>query len=221
MFNETLEFYILMIPVLLISLTFHEFSHGYIAYRLGDNTAKDAGRLTLNPLKHLDPIGTLMMFVARIGWAKPVPVNPSFFRNRKMGMMLTSIAGPLSNLVMAFMSAFPLQVVFFTSYRTINTGTGAAYYLFQFLLLLFYINVNLAIFNLFPIPPLDGSKILSAVLPADAYFRFMRYEQYIGLAFLVIVMFFKTGFGKIISFFSDPISESMLWVAGKVVGFFF
>ena len=221
MFSENLEYYILLIPVLLISLTFHEFSHGYIAYRLGDNTAKEAGRLTLNPLKHLDPIGTLMMFVARIGWAKPVPVNPLFFRNRKMGMVLTSVAGPLSNLMMAFVVAFPLQISVLTSYEAINTGTGVAYYLFQFLLLLFYVNVNLAIFNLFPIPPLDGSKILSAVLPSDIYFRFMRYEQYIGLAFMVLVTFFKTGFGEVIGFFTRPISESMLWVAGRVVRLFF
>jgi Zn-dependent protease len=221
MFNETLEYYILLIPVLIISLTFHEFSHGYIAYRLGDNTAKDAGRLTLNPLKHLDPIGTLMMFVARIGWAKPVPVNPSFFRNRKMGMMLTSVAGPLSNLLMAFMMAFPLQIVYITGYEAIAAGTGATYYLFQFLLLLVIVNVNLAVFNLFPIPPLDGSKILSAVLPADLYFRFMRYEQFIGLAFLVAVIFLKTGFGEIIGFFSNPITSSMLWVAENIVRIFF
>lgn len=220
MFNEPLEFYILMIPVLLISLTFHEFSHGYIAYRLGDNTAKDAGRLTLNPLKHLDPIGTLMMFVARIGWAKPVPVNPSFFKDRKKGMMLTSIAGPLSNLLMAFVVAFPLQIVIVTGFESIYAETGAAYWLFKFLALLFYVNINLAVFNLFPIPPLDGSKILSAVLPTEVYFRFMRYEQYIGLAFLVIVMFFGSGFGKVIGFFTEPISNSMQWVAAKIVGLF-
>jgi len=212
--------FLLMMPVLLISLTFHELSHGYIAYRLGDPTAKDAGRLTLNPLKHLDPIGTLMMFVARIGWAKPVPVDPSFFKDRKKGMMLTSVAGPLSNLLVAFIVAFPLQLLVFTSYVRIDAGNGVAYYLFQFLALLFYVNLNLAIFNLFPIPPLDGSKILSAVLPTEAYFRFMRYEQMIGLAFLVIVMFFKTGFGAVIGFFTDPISRSMLWFAGKVVGLF-
>lgn len=221
MFSENLEYYILMIPVLLISLTFHEFSHGYIAYRLGDNTAKDAGRLSLNPLKHLDPVGTLMMFVARIGWAKPVPVNPAYFRNRKAGMVLTSLAGPLSNLVMAFVVAFPLQITVLTGYKAIDAGNGVVYYLFQFLLLLFYVNVNLAIFNLFPIPPLDGSKILSAIFPADLYFRFMRYEQYIGLAFLVIIMFFRTGFGEVIGFFTDPISSSMLWVAGKIVRIFF
>jgi Zn-dependent protease len=220
MFNEPLEYYFLMIPVLLISLTFHEFSHGYIAYRLGDITAKNAGRLTLNPLKHLDPIGTLMMFLAGIGWAKPVPVDPFYFRDKKKGMMLTSIAGPLSNLLMAFVVAFPLQIVYFTGYERIDAQTGAVFYVFQFLWLLFHVNVNLAIFNLFPIPPLDGSKILSAVLPSEAYFRFMRYEQYIGLAFLLIVMFFKTGLGTVIGFFSGPISNSMLWVAEKVVRFF-
>ncbi|NLO38080.1 MAG: site-2 protease family protein [Ruminiclostridium sp.] len=220
MFTEDLGFYILMIPVMLITLTFHEFSHGYIAWRLGDDTAKNAGRLTLNPLKHLDPIGTLMMFVARIGWAKPVPVNPSAFKDKKKGMMLTSIAGPISNLLMAFIVAFLLQVVLVLGFSSIYAETGAVYWLFQFLLLLFYVNINLAVFNLFPIPPLDGSKILSAVLPTELYFRVMRYEQYIGLAFLVIVVFFGKGFGEVINFFTKPISSSMLWIAAKVVGIF-
>ena len=220
MFTEDLGFYILMIPVMLITLTFHEYSHGYIAWRLGDDTAKNAGRLTLNPLKHLDPIGTLMMFVARIGWAKPVPVNPSAFKDKKKGMMLTSIAGPISNLLMAFIVAFLLQVVLVLGFSSIYAETGAVYWLFQFLLLLFYVNINLAVFNLFPIPPLDGSKILSAVLPTELYFRVMRYEQYIGLAFLVIVVFFGKGFGEVINFFTKPISSSMLWIAAKVVGIF-
>jgi Zn-dependent protease len=220
MFTEDLGFYILMIPVMLITLTFHEYSHGYIAWRLGDDTAKNAGRLTLNPLKHLDPIGTLMMFVARIGWAKPVPVNPSAFKDKKKGMMLTSIAGPISNLLMAFIVVFPLQVVLVLGFSSIYAETGAVYWLFQFLLLLFYVNINLAVFNLFPIPPLDGSKILSAVLPTELYFRFMRYEQYIGLAFLVIVMIFGDKFSSVIGFFTEPISSSMLWIAAKVVGIF-
>lgn len=220
MFNEPLEYYILMIPVLLISLTFHEFFHGYTAYRLGDITAKNAGRLTLNPLKHLDPIGTLMMFAAGIGWARPVPVDPFYFRDKKKGMVLTSIAGPISNLLLAFVVAFPLQIVLVAGYESIVTETGFVYYLFEFFRMLFLVNVNLAIFNLFPIPPLDGSKILSAVLPSEVYFRFMRYEQYIGLAFLVIVLFFKSGLSGIIGFFATPVASSMLWVAGKVVGLF-
>lgn len=134
--------------------------------------------------------------------------------------MLTSIAGPMSNLLMAFIVVFPLQVVFAVGFSSIDTGTGAVYWLFKFLALLFYVNINLAVFNLFPIPPLDGSKILSAVLPTDLYFRFMRYEQFIGLAFLVIVMIFGEKFGEVIGFFTEPISNSMMWIAAKVVGLF-
>ncbi len=218
--NETLHYYILMIPVLLLSLTFHEVSHGYIAYRLGDMTAKNEGRLTLNPLKHLDPVGTLVMFVAGIGWAKPVPVNPFYFRDQKKGMMLTSVAGPLSNILLAFVSVFPLEVTIITNYESILAGTGFSFYLYQFLRMLFIININLAVFNLLPIPPLDGSKILSAVLPTETYFRFMQYERYIGLAFLIAIVFLRDGFGQILGFFTTPIAKSMLWVAEKIIGLF-
>lgn len=220
MFNEEIYYYILMIPVLLISLTFHEFSHGYIAYRLGDITAKNAGRLTLNPLKHLDPVGTLMMFFAGIGWARPVPVDPFYFKDKKKGMMLTSIAGPLSNIVIAFISVFPMELIWLTSYKELQTGQGFIFYLYIFFSMLFSVNLNLAIFNLFPVPPLDGSKILSAVLPTEVYFRFMRYERYIGLAFLVIVILFKGGLSSIIGFFTNPIATSMMWVAEKILSLF-
>lgn len=220
MFTENLDYYVLMIPVLLISLTLHEFSHGYIAYRLGDITAKSAGRLTLNPLKHLDPVGTLMMFFAGIGWAKPVPVDPFYFKDKKKGMMLVSIAGPLSNILLAFVSVFPLEILLVTNVQNIQNGTGFAFYLFGFLRLLFLVNLSLAIFNLFPVPPLDGSKILSALLPTEAYFRFMRYERYIGIVFLLVVIFMKSGLSQIIGFFTTPIANSMIWVAEKIVGIF-
>lgn len=220
MFRNSLEYYILMVPVLLISLTFHEFSHGYTAYRLGDITAKNAGRLTLNPLKHLDPVGALMMFVAGIGWAKPVPVDPFYFRDKKKGMMLTSVAGPLSNILLAFVIAFPLEGLLLANPVGLQTGKGFVYYLALFFSMLFSINISLAVFNLLPIPPLDGSKILSAVLPANVYFRFMRYEQYIGMAFLVLIFLMKDGFGRILSFFTSPIANSLLWVAEKVMSLF-
>lgn len=219
MFNYPLEYYILMIPVLLISLTFHEFSHGYTAYRLGDITAKNDGRLTLNPLKHLDPVGALMMFVAGIGWAKPVPVEPFYFRDKKKGMMLTSVAGPLSNILLAFVIAFPLEGILLANPVGLQTGKSFIYYLALFFSMLFSINIGLAIFNLLPVPPLDGSRILSAVLPTDVYFRFMRFEQYIGLAFLVIILM-KDGFGTLLSFFTTPIANSILWVAEKVMSLF-
>jgi len=220
MLNQSLEQYILLIPVLLISLTIHELSHGYAAYRLGDMTAKEQGRLTLNPLKHLDPIGTIMLIVARIGWAKPVPVNPFFFRDRKKGMMLVSLAGPLSNLILAFMGVFVYQVSFVTMYEHLLRGNNILSYWLQFLILFFTVNLNLAIFNLLPVPPLDGSKILSGILPTEKYFRFMQYERIIGMIFLVAVIAFPGIISTVIGFFTKPIANSMLWVTDKIIGLF-
>ncbi len=220
MFSGELEIYILMIPVLLISLTIHEFSHGYIAYRLGDMTAKNEGRLSLNPLKHLDPVGTIMMVVARVGWAKPVPVNPYYFKDRKKGMMLVSIAGPLSNILMAFSGVILFEICAYSFYESILTGNKVAMYLLDFLRLFFAVNLNLAIFNLFPIPPLDGSKILTGVLPTETYFRYMQYERVIGMVFLFVVIFFPGVLGNVLGFFTNPIASSMIWVADKIIGIF-
>ncbi len=220
MFNQSLEFYILMIPVLLISLTVHEFSHGYIAYRLGDMTAKNEGRLTLNPIKHLDPIGTIMMFVARIGWAKPVPINPYFFRDRKKGTMLVSVAGPLSNLLMAFIAIFIYKIFVLSMYGMLIAGNKPLIYLVDFLILFFSVNLSLAVFNLLPVPPLDGSKILSGVLPSETYFRFMQYERMIGMVFLFVVIVFPGVLGSILGFFTEPIANSMIWVIDKIIGLF-
>jgi Zn-dependent protease len=214
---ENLIGYLIMVPVLLITLTVHEYSHSYVAYRLGDMTAKNQGRLTLNPFKHLDPIGTIMMIVARIGWAKPVPVNPNYFRDRKKGMMLVSVAGPVSNLFMAFVAVFPMVIVYRTEYESIYYGAGFPYYFFLFLNTFFLVNINLAVFNILPVPPLDGSKILSAVLPTETYFNFMRYERIIGMGFLFIVLVYPQIISRILGFFTQPIAKSMLWVAERIV----
>ncbi len=141
----------------LLAITLHELAHGYVAYCLGDNTAKAAGRLTLNPLAHLDPIGALMMLIAGFGWAKPVPVNPFFFKgDRRKGMMLVSVAGPAINLVVAYIA-----------YAIFVAGNGFYHspFLYQFLNYCIILNVYLAVFNLIPVPPLDGSKILAGFLP--------------------------------------------------------
>ncbi|NLY18575.1 MAG: site-2 protease family protein [Clostridiaceae bacterium] len=220
MFSGELELILLMIPVMLISLTVHEFSHGYIAYRLGDTTAKDQGRLTLNPLKHLDPVGTIMMIIARVGWAKPVPVNPYFFKDRKKGMMLVSVAGPLSNILMAFTGVFLFQAIANSFYASIIGGNKPLMYILDFLRLFFAVNLNLAIFNLLPVPPLDGSKILSGVLPSEMYFRFMQHERTIGMVFLFIVIAFPGVLGSILGFFTNPIAESMIWISNKLIGLF-
>jgi len=174
---------IIAIPAVLVAITFHEYAHGKAAYLFGDPTPKYQGRLTLNPIAHLDPIGTLLLFIAGFGWAKPVQVNPFHFRgDRKKIMMLVSLAGPLMNTVLAYLAAVGMQIVG----RFYTLGTIAVYLHLFFKLLLFY-NVVLAVFNLLPIPPLDGSKILAGVLP-ERYSSFIyRIEQYGPLILLLLI----------------------------------
>ncbi len=217
MFRGSLEDYLLMIPVLLISLTIHEYSHGYVAYKLGDPTAKDAGRLSLNPLRHLDPVGTLMMIIARIGWAKPVPINPSYFKDPKKGTILVSIGGPLSNLLMAFIGVILFEITYVISYANIVAGETFVIYYMNFLVLFFSVNINLAVFNLLPVPPLDGSKILSGILPTEVYFRYMQKERIIGIIFIMIVMVFPTALSRVLSFLTRPIANSMIWFGELIV----
>ncbi|HZK27326.1 MAG TPA: site-2 protease family protein [Thermoclostridium sp.] len=217
MFRGSLEDYLLMIPVLLISLTIHEYSHGYVAYKLGDPTAKDAGRLSLNPLRHLDPVGTLMMIIARIGWAKPVPINPSYFKDPKKGTILVSIGGPLSNLLMAFIGVILFEITYVISYANIVAGETFVIYYMNFLVLFFSVNINLAVFNLLPVPPLDGSKILSGILPTEVYFRYMQKERIIGIIFIMIVMVFPTALSRALSFLTQPIANSMIWFGELIV----
>lgn len=217
MFRGSLEDYLLMIPVLLISLTIHEYSHGYVAYKLGDPTAKDAGRLSLNPLRHLDPVGTLMMIIARIGWAKPVPINPSYFKDPKKGTILVSIGGPLSNLLMAFIGVILFEITYVISYANIVAGETFVIYYMNFLVMFFSVNINLAVFNLLPVPPLDGSKILSGILPTEVYFRYMQKERIIGIIFIMIVMVFPTALSRVLSFLTRPIANSMIWFGELIV----
>ncbi|MEM2175586.1 MAG: site-2 protease family protein [Candidatus Micrarchaeia archaeon] len=169
---------IISAPAILFGLSFHEFMHAYVAYKLGDPTAKFAGRLTLNPLKHLDLIGTIALFFFRIGWAKPVPINPYNFSDMKKGVILTSLAGPAAN--------FFLAMVFGILYRLINP-TSLFFNLFLTSFVIY--NLILAFFNLLPIPPLDGSKIFMYILPYKYRERYMEIESYgfyilIGLIFL-------------------------------------
>ena len=166
----------------LLCITFHEVSHGYVAYRLGDTTAKDAGRLTLNPLKHIDPMGLLMMVVFKFGWAKPVPVNMMRFRSPKRGMALTALAGPVSNLLLAMLLLLGARI---TIAHYVDTAFCSG--LLNFLAMTAYMSVGLGLFNLIPISPLDGSKVLFAFLPDRAYMTLMRYEKYGMLVLFVLV----------------------------------
>ena len=170
---------VLSVVPALLCITFHEVSHGWVAYRLGDPTAKDAGRLTLNPLKHIDMMGLLMMVVFKFGWAKPVPVNMMRFRNPKRGMALTALAGPVSNVLLA--------LVFLFLYGLLYRALYSVQFLLDMIWLTAYISLALAIFNIIPVSPLDGSKVLFALLPDAAYAKLMRYERY-GMALLTFLL---------------------------------
>lgn len=187
MFDIT--YYVLLALCVLITLSIHELSHGYAAYKLGDPTAKNLGRLTLNPIKHIDPIGALCMLFFRFGWAKPVPINMRYFKNPRRDFAITALAGPLSNLILAFISGFIYLLVYALCRDMIFAEKDFVFYLLQntlnFFLILHSVNVGICIFNLIPVPPLDGSRLLTALLPPKIYFKIMRNERYIYIGFLV------------------------------------
>ncbi len=167
-----------IIPAL-ICITLHELSHGFVAYKLGDTTAKDAGRLTLNPIKHLDIMGILMMVVFHFGWAKPVPVNMYRFKNPKRGMAITAVAGPLMNVLITIVCLF--------LYGLLYRSLGQDHFLMKIIQITAVLSISFAIFNILPISPLDGSKVLFSVLPSERYDQLMRYERYGMILLLVLV----------------------------------
>ena len=180
-FSYLLEIVLGIIPSLLC-ITLHELAHGYTAYRLGDDTAKRAGRLTLNPIKHLDPIGLLMMLVFHFGWAKPVPVNMRNFRHPKQGMAITALAGPVCNLL--------ITIVFLLLYGllySLLSDTKAGDTVLELFMLTAYMSLGLCLFNLLPVPPLDGSKVLFSLLPDSAYVKLMQVERYGSILLLLLV----------------------------------
>lgn len=160
----------------------HEFAHALVANKCGDDTARLKGRLTINPLAHLDPIGTLMIFLVGFGYAKPVPVNPARLKHPRRDFALISLAGPVSNVIMGFICVFIASAV-----NAFSGDNATAAAIVQFFYYAAQVNVMLAVFNLIPIPPLDGSRILTALLPDKIYFSIMKYERYIMIAFMVIV----------------------------------
>lgn len=171
-----------VIPAL-ICITLHEVSHGYVAHLMGDNTAKDAGRLSLNPIKHIDIMGLLMMVIFKVGWAKPVPINMYNFKNPKRGMAVTALAGPVSNLLIAIIFLFLYGIL----YLPMNAGSTFVQEILSMVETTAYLSIGLAVFNIIPIPPLDGSKVLFSVLSDNNYYKLMRYERYGMLALLVLV----------------------------------
>lgn len=182
-----------------LCITVHELSHGYAAYALGDRTAKQAGRLSLNPIRHIDPVGFLMLLVARVGWAKPVPVDMRHFERPKRDMALTALAGPVSNFLLALAA---LGCGSLLLKRMPQTDSCALTYAIFFLCYIAVLSVGLGLFNLIPIPPLDGSRLMSCVLPDRLYYALMRYERWLMLAVIALACF---------GFLSGPLDICMGW----------
>ncbi len=205
----------LRLIIVLIALTFHETAHGWMAAKLGDPTAKAMGRLSLNPLKHLDPIGFLCMLLFRFGWAKPVPVDPRNFKNPKRDMALTALAGPVSNLLLAFVILIPFEILrtlLLSGVFAIRSEFGVNLFLvfYNFVYSFHFLNITLAIFNFIPVPPLDGSRVLLAVLPARLYFGVMRYERWLSLGIMLLLVL-----GVLdgpLTFLAGAVSSGMSWI---------
>jgi len=189
---------VLRLAAVLLCLTVHETCHGLAAYALGDPTARRAHRLSLNPLRHIDWFGLLMMFAAGFGWAKPVPVNPNYFKKPKQGMALTALAGPVSNFLLALLTLLAARI-----FCDVAAYSETNQRILDFLLMVAVLSIGLGLFNLVPIPPLDGSKVLFAVLPDRAYDWLMRNERY-GMLLLFALVFFDVG--------SNALSKTIQWV---------
>ena len=215
---ETVIYYLLSAIAALIALTVHEYCHGYAAYRLGDDTAKNFGRLTLNPLKHIDPYGAICMVLFHIGWAKPVPINARNFKNPKKDFAITAAAGPASNLILGFLSALLYLLVFALVKDMTFVSKNFTYHLINNLLTFIFVfhsvNVGLGLFNLLPIPPFDGSRLLNVFLPPKTYFAIMKYERkiYFGVVIWLLLGDYVANIVRMLPIVSS--SPALYWLAG-------
>lgn len=206
--RDTILEYLYIIPAAALAISLHEMSHGYMSYFLGDPTPKEQGRLSLNPIRHFDLVGFICLVLFRLGFAKPVRVNPYHYKNPKLGMALVALAGPLMNFIISIVSFFIFVVLLrFSDLKIIEIISN-------FLLYLGVLNLGLGLFNLIPIPPLDGSRILGAILPNETYRKYMSYEKYgffilLGLMILSDILGEITGTG---SFFSEIIFKIYSWI---------
>ncbi|MGM9899335.1 MAG: site-2 protease family protein [Bacilli bacterium] len=184
---DNLVRYLYIIPAALIAVVLHELGHAFVSYKLGDPTPKSEGRLTLNPLKHLDMVGIICLIFFGFGWAKPVSIDSSYYKNKKLGITLVGLAGPLVNFILAILSFTFIGVIYIAE---IKLGSNVFLSILNtFFIYLAIINIGLGVFNLIPIPPLDGSKVIGGILPDKAYNEYMRYQAY-GMYFMIGFMIF-------------------------------
>ena len=212
-----LLFLLLRLPIVFIALSFHELAHGYIAERLGDPTARAHGRITMNPVKHFDPLGMLSMVLFGVGWAKPVPINPRNFKNPKKGMAITAAAGPIANLILAFIGAliYRILLAIFIAIGPVKQEILLLQQIVLFFVSMFEsMNIYLAVFNLIPVPPFDGSRLVNCIFPDRIYFSMMKYERLIMVAMIVLLF---TGIADpVLDFFSGWIMRAFDFVIGLV-----
>ena len=209
--NETILDYLVKALVLFTAVPVHECAHAWVAEKMGDDTGRKQGRITLNPFAHLTLWGSLMMILVGFGWGKPVMVDSRNFKNPKKGMVLTSLAGPASNFIMAFLSMIVYKVLAFLSFAKDSSTLDMLATVFVYITL---INISLAVFNFLPIPPLDGSKIFNAILPEKWYFTIMKYENFIFIALIILV--YSGLLDAPLSFLQGKVIDVMLFLTGWV-----
>lgn len=209
--NETILDYLINALVLFTAVPVHECAHAWVAEKMGDDTGRKQGRITLNPFAHLTLWGSLMMILVGFGWGKPVMVDSRNFKNPKKGMVLTSLAGPASNFIMAFLSMIVYKVLAFLSFAKDSSTLDMMATVFVYITL---INISLAVFNFLPIPPLDGSKIFNAILPEKWYFTIMKYENFIFIALIILV--YSGLLDAPLSFLQNKVIDVMLFLTGWV-----
>lgn len=212
--SDFITYAISAIVVIFLTMPVHEFAHAFAANKLGDPTAKYLGRLSINPLKHIDWVGAACILLFGFGWAKPVPINSRYFRRGKTDVAITAFAGPLSNLVVAF-AAMLLMFIIAEIFRYFVFIV----YITAFLYYIAIININLAVFNLVPIPPLDGSKILAALLPNNVYYKLMQYERYLSI--ILMVLLYTGILSGPLSTVSDAIYSGFFSVLNAIFSIFF